>query len=69
MKREKKPFSLVISYYFENLKKSKRNYNIACVLAVCKSYWAAMNKIFIYARACVNKDFVHDDVLKNRRQW
>ena len=38
MKREKKPFSLVISYYFENLKKSKRNYNITRVLAVYKSY-------------------------------
>ena len=30
-------------------------YNIARVLALCKSYWAAMNKIFIYARPCVNK--------------
>ena len=37
-------------------------YNIARVLALYKSYWAAMNKIFIYARPCVNKDFVHDDV-------
>ena len=25
------------------------------VLALYKSYWAAKNKIFIYARACVNK--------------
>ena len=44
------------------------------------SYWAAENKIFIYARPWVNKDFVHDDVFscvfplfylvpKNRRQW
>ena len=32
-------------------------YNIARVLALYKSYWAAMNKIFIYARLCVNKDF------------
>ena len=31
------------------------NYNIARVLALYKSYWAAMNKIFIYARPCVNK--------------
>ena len=30
-------------------------YNIARVLALHKSYWAAMNKIFIYARPCVNK--------------
>ena len=30
-------------------------YNIARVLALCKSYWSAMNKIFIYARPCVNK--------------
>ena len=37
-------------------------YNIARVLAQYKSYWAAMNKFFIYARPCVNKDFVHDDV-------
>ena len=27
-----------------------------------KSYLAAMNKIFIWARPCVNKDFVRDDV-------
>ena len=33
----------------------KTNYNIARVLALYKSYWAAMNKIFIYARPCVNK--------------
>ena len=25
------------------------------MLALCKPYWAAMNKIFIYARPCVNK--------------
>ena len=25
-------------------------------------YWAAKNKIFIYALAFVNKEFVHDDV-------
>ena len=31
------------------------DYNIARVLALYKSYWAAMNKIFIYARPCVNK--------------
>ena len=30
-------------------------YNKARVLALYKSYWAAMNKIFIYARPCVNK--------------
>ena len=30
-------------------------YNIARVLAPYKSYWAAMKKIFIYARPCVNK--------------
>ena len=30
-------------------------YNIARVLALYKSYWAAMNKIFIYARPYVNK--------------
>ena len=28
---------------------------IARVLALYKSYWAAMNKVFIYARTCVNK--------------
>ena len=28
-------------------------YNIARLLALYKSYWAAMNKIFIYARPCV----------------
>ena len=33
------------------------NYNIVRVLALYKSYWTAMNKIFIYARPCVNKDF------------
>ena len=33
----------------------KNYYNIARVLALYKSYWAAMNKIFIYARPCVNK--------------
>ena len=30
-------------------------YNIVRVLALYKSYWAATNKIFIYARPCVNK--------------
>ena len=30
-------------------------YNIARVLALCKPYCAATNKIFIYARPCVNK--------------
>ena len=30
-------------------------YNIARVLALYKSYWAAMNKIFIYARPWANK--------------
>ena len=33
--------------------------NIARVLALYKSYWAAMNKTFIYARP--NKDFLHED--------
>ena len=37
-------------------------YNIARVLALNKSYWTAMNKIFIYACPCVNKEFFHDDV-------
>ena len=39
------PFLLIWTWY----------YNIARVLALCKSYWAAMNKIFIYASPCVNK--------------
>ena len=30
-------------------------HNIARVLALYKSYWVAMNKIFICARPCVNK--------------
>ena len=30
-------------------------YNIVRVLSLSKSYWAARNKIFIYARPCVNK--------------
>ena len=33
---------------------TKNHYNIARVLALYKSYWAAMNKIFIYARPFVN---------------
>ena len=34
------------------------NYNIVRVLALYKSYWAAMNKIFInYTCPCINKDF------------
>ena len=32
-----------------------RDYNIERVLGLYKSYWALMNKIFIYARPCVNK--------------
>ena len=32
-------------------------YSIAHVLALYKSYWAAMNKFFIYARPRVNKVF------------
>ena len=40
----------------------KGNYNIALVLTLYKSYWAAMNKFFLHARPCVNKDFFHDDV-------
>ena len=35
---------------FEN-----KYYNIMRVLALCKSYLTAMNKIFIYAHLCVNK--------------
>ena len=35
--------------------KKKKLYNIARLLALYKLYWAAMNKIFIYARPCVNK--------------
>ena len=31
-------------------------YNIACMIAPYKSYWAALNKILIYTRLCVNKD-------------
>ena len=42
-----------------NMVKHRRSplsyYNMARVLALYKSYWAAMNKIFIYARPCVNK--------------
>ena len=34
-----------MKYHYEN-----DIYNIARVLALYKSYWAAMNKIFIYAR-------------------
>ena len=30
-------------------------YNIVRVLSLSKSYWAARNKIFIYARPCENK--------------
>ena len=41
---------------------AKSIYNIARVLTLYKSYWAAMNKFFIYARPCVNKDFFHDAV-------
>ena len=38
-------------------------YNIARVLALYESYWAAMNKILIYLRPPVrNEDFFHDDV-------
>ena len=33
----------------------KTNYNIVRVLALCQSYWAAMKKIFIYTRPCVNE--------------
>ena len=33
-------------------------YDIARVLALYKSYWAAINKIFIYARPCVNNEEV-----------
>ena len=37
------------------LSNEKDYYNIACALALYKSYWAAMNKFLIYARPCVNK--------------
>ena len=37
------------------LLRTKHCYNIARVLALYKSYSASMNKIFIYARPCVNK--------------
>ena len=30
----------------------KEFYNIAHALVLCKSYWAIMNKIFMYARPC-----------------
>ena len=40
----------------------KASYNVARLLAQYKSYWAAMNKISIYAHLCVNNDFVHDDM-------
>ena len=32
-----------------------RDYNIERALGLYKSYWALMNKIFTYARSCVNK--------------
>ena len=38
-------------------------HNIERMLALHKSYWVSMKKIFIYARPCVNIDFFHDDVL------
>ena len=44
-----------ITRYTHAKHKQILNYNIARVLALYKSYWAAMNKIFIYARPCVNK--------------
>ena len=42
----------------------KRKQTTARVLALYKSYWAAMNKFFIYERPYVNKDFFffHDNV-------
>ena len=64
MKRDRKdenPFGLIFSLFLErfpinNWKKEKTYpYNTARVLALYKSYWAAINKIFIYARPCVNK--------------
>ena len=30
------------------------------MLALYNSYWATMNKIYIYARPCVNTDFFHE---------
>ena len=32
-------------------------YNIARVLTLYNSYWAAINNFFIYARPCINKGF------------
>ena len=48
------------SCYIWKIRQSKvmfknRDYNIERVLGLYKSYWALMNKIFIYARSCVNK--------------
>ena len=48
------------SYFFADQKNGPERlhnllYNIARVLAPYKSYWATMNKIFIYARSSVNK--------------
>ena len=60
--KHKKPGESKESTEKHRKKGENRDYNIARVLALCKSYCAAMNKIFIYARACVNKDFVHYDV-------
>ena len=39
-------------------------YNIARVLALYKSYWAAMNKIFIYARQITNYVLIINKVAK-----
>ena len=33
------------------------------MLALYESYWAAVNKIFIFICPCVNKDFFYDDEL------
>ena len=34
------------------MKLCNKYYNIARALVLCKSYWAVMNKIFMYARPC-----------------
>ena len=53
--------SIFVSFSISGLKENVENlnYNIARVLALCKSYSAAMNKISLYARACINKYFVY----------
>ena len=58
MNKTKDQISWVSSHdlYWENKmykrKRSIAHYNIARALVLCKSYWAVMNKIFMYARPC-----------------